>query len=200
MVKIKYLILIIFIVLVVGCSETVENEDEIVFDDSDEPTKKALEQTNDNSESKVGAPKSNVLFTTQLTDARTGNSFTLNDFKDKPIVLESFAVWCPTCTKQQREIGKLHELVGDKIVSIALNTDPNEDISLVKEHVEKNNFDWRYAVAPKEVVESLIDQFTIKVVNAPSAPVIILCNGESYFLKNGVKSAEEIKSEIDTKC
>jgi len=123
--------------------------------------------------------------------------FKISDF-DKPILLESFAVWCPTCKRQQDEVKALHEEVGDDVVSISIDTDPNEDANKVTGHVNKYGYDWRFAVAPIEMTQSLIDEFGLSVVNAPGAPVIIICqDGSSKLLPRGVKSASELKTEID---
>jgi thiol-disulfide isomerase/thioredoxin len=40
----------------------------------------------------------------ELTDVATGQTFKLSDFKGKPVLLESFAVWCPTCLRQQETL------------------------------------------------------------------------------------------------
>ena len=64
---------------------------------------------------------------TELTDVSTGETFTIAEFAGTPVLLESFAVWCPICTNQQKQVRALHEEVGDDVISIALNTDPNED-------------------------------------------------------------------------
>ena len=61
----------------------------------------------------------------ELTDVRTGQTFRISDFSGKPILLESFAVWCPTCLRQQNEIKKVKSSEGDDIVHISLDTDPN---------------------------------------------------------------------------
>lgn len=45
---------------------------------------------------------------TELTDVNTGETFTPLDFTGNPVLLESFAVWCPVCLSQQRHIGSLH--------------------------------------------------------------------------------------------
>jgi thiol-disulfide isomerase/thioredoxin len=136
--------------------------------------------------------------TIPLTDVLSGNSFTIADFLGKPVLLESFAVWCPTCTKQQREIQKLHEELGDSVVSIALDTDPNEDADAVGNHATSNGFDWSYVVAPREVTQSLVDEFGNSVVNAPAAPVILVCqDGSSELLSKGVKRAGELKAAIE---
>ena len=135
--------------------------------------------------------------TAELIDVKTGEKFTISQF-NKPIVLESFAVWCPTCTKQQSEIKKLHDELGDSFISISLDTDPNEDAQKVLEHIERNGFNWFYAISPKEVTKSLIDEFGIGFVNAPSAPVIIIDeNKNARILRNGVKSADELKEELE---
>ena len=95
----------------------------------------------------------------------------------------------------------LLESDGDSIVHISLDTDPNEEASLVKEHAEKNGLNWKFSVSPIEITKKMIDEFGIGVVNAPSAPVILVCEDQSTrLLEKGVKSAEELKGEIAKGC
>lgn len=137
----------------------------------------------------------------ELIDVATGEKFKISDFKGKPILLESFAVWCPTCTAQQKEIKKLIGKEGDTSIHISLDTDPNEDATKIKEHVERNGFDWRYAVSPIELTEALIDEFGLEIVNAPRAPIVLICEDQSVrFLKSGVKSADDLLSEVAKGC
>ena len=137
----------------------------------------------------------------QLKDVNSGESFTINDFKGTPVLLESFAVWCPLCTKQQTETKKLHEEVGDSIISVALDTDPNEDESFVKSHAKNNGFNWRYVISPRELTQALVDQYGPGVVSAPSVPVILVCPDQSTrFLSRGIKSAEVLKQEVAKGC
>ena len=132
----------------------------------------------------------------ELVDISTGDKFTIDQF-DLPVVLESFAVWCPTCTKQQREIKELHEDVGDVFISVSLDTDPNEDKQKVLNHIDSNGFDWYYAIAPSDLTQSLIDEFGIGVINAPSAPVILIDSSKNArFLHSGIKSANELKGKL----
>jgi peroxiredoxin len=106
----------------------------------------------------------------KLKDVNTGKKFTISDFGGKPILIETFAVWCSTCTKQQKEIKELHAELGDSFVSISLDVDPNESEKLVKKHTAKYGFDWHYAVAPPELTQLLIKQFGTIIVNSPAAP------------------------------
>ncbi|MBT3363654.1 MAG: redoxin family protein [Chloroflexi bacterium] len=134
----------------------------------------------------------------ELTDAATGQTFTIADFKGKPILLESFAVWCPTCLAQQREMKKLLESEGENIIHISLDTDPNEDAEIVRGHIERHGLDWYFAVAPAELTNALIDEFGLSVVSAPRAPVVLIFEDQSArFLRSGVKSAAELLSEVE---
>ncbi len=136
---------------------------------------------------------------TVLKNINTQEEFRLSDFEGKPILLESFAVWCPTCTVQQTKIKELHEEIGDSFISISFDTDPNEDEERVKEHTERNGFDWIYVVSPPDFTRALIDEFGINFVNAPLAPVALICpDGTSKKLRNGVKSPSELKTEIES--
>ncbi len=133
----------------------------------------------------------------ELKDVLTGDVFRLSDF-DKPIILESFAVWCPTCKRQQDEIQGLIDS-GDDSIHVSMNTDPNEDENKVIEHVNRYGYTWPFVVFPKDATKTLIEEFGNGVVNAPGAPILLICpNGESRLLKSGVKSAGELKEEIAT--
>lgn len=136
----------------------------------------------------------------ELRDIATGDTFRISDFEGRFVFLESFAVWCPTCLQQQKEIKKLKSSDGE-IVHISLDTDPNEDEELVKEHYTRNDFDWYFAVSPPELTRALIDEFGLGFVNAPAAPVVLICGDQSSrFLGRGVKSAEALKSEMEKGC
>ncbi len=138
---------------------------------------------------------------TELTDVATGEKFRISDFKGKPVLVESFAVWCSTCLEQQRKTKELAEREGDTIVHVSLDTDPNEDAEKIKEHIETYGFDWYFAVAPVEMTRALIDEYTLDIVNAPAVPVLLICEDQSTrLLRKGIKSADELLSEVNKGC
>ena len=146
-------------------------------------------------------PAAGAWMDMELTDVATGQKFKISDFKGKPVLLESFAVWCPTCLRQQKEIQKLKESEGDAILHISLDTDPNEDEARIREHLERNGLDWYFAVSPIALTEALIDEFGLTVVSAPSAPVVLICEDQSTrFLRSGVKSADDLLAEVERGC
>ena len=137
----------------------------------------------------------------ELTDVATGQTFKISDYKGKPILIESFAVWCPTCLAQQKEVNKARQSEGEGVIHISLDTDPNEDEAKVREHIERNGFDWYYVVSPVEFTKALIDEFGLKIVSAPRAPVVLICEDQSTrFLRSGLKSADELLSEVERGC
>ena len=138
----------------------------------------------------------------ELEDIRTGETFRISDFQGKPILLESFAVWCPTCTKQQREIKKLHDEIGDDIISISLDTDPNEDTEIIRAHINTNDFTWYYTISPIEMTQALIDEFGNSIISAPSAPMVLICEDLSYRKLGGFssRSVDKLKQEIAKGC
>jgi thiol-disulfide isomerase/thioredoxin len=137
----------------------------------------------------------------ELIDVATGKVFRISDFSGRPVLLESFAVWCPTCTEQQKQTKELESRIGDAIIHVSLDTDPNEDEARVREHIEANGFDWYYAVSPIELTRTLIDEYGIKVVNAPMVPMILICPDQSTrFLRSGVKTANDLISEVERGC
>ena len=183
--------------MIVGCTTTTSDEIETTIQEETE-----INNHDDNISSTSATEETNPSWKDiPLTDVRTGNTFKINDFAGTPIFLESFAVWCPTCTKQQQILKELHEEIGDEVISISLNTDPNEDKARVQEHITKNNFDWYYAIAPTLMTQGLIDEFGVGVVSAPSAPIILICKDQSTrYLKRGLKSVNDLKEALAEGC
>lgn len=142
----------------------------------------------------------------ELKDLNTQETYTINSLNNqgKPILIESFAVWCPICLKQQNYIKELHAQQGysqEELISINLGTDPNEDESQILQYANENDFDWIYSVSPVEMTQSLVAQFGPGIVNAPSAPIIIVCPDKTSFKvsKNGAKDVEDLQQEL-AKC
>jgi thiol-disulfide isomerase/thioredoxin len=132
--------------------------------------------------------------TAPFTDVTTGETFTINEL-DKPVLVESFAVWCPLCTKQQQAMANVNTAT-----HVTLNTDPNEDPQLVRDHVNQHGFDWRFAVASKDITQSLINDYGTGIVHAPSVPVVLVCDKGARQLDDGVKSADQLREAIRQGC
>jgi peroxiredoxin len=138
-------------------------------------------------------------FNAELTDVNTGESFKVADFHGKVVLVETMAVWCPTCFTQQKEVQTLHELLGmrDDLVSLGLDIDPNETADILKAYTNKNGFDWLYAVAPAEVAREIGHLYGDQFLNPPSAPMLIIDRqGQVHPLPFGVKSAQALQEAL----
>lgn len=137
----------------------------------------------------------------EFQDVETGECLTISQFSGEKLFLESFAVWCPTCKQQQDRIQTLEQENPGLISSISFDTDFQEDVEQVIEHKNEHGYDWIFTLSPKELTESLIDEFGISVVNAPGAPVVLICEDQSArLLPRGLKSVEKLKEEIEAGC
>ena len=138
-------------------------------------------------------------FDTHLINVRTKESFAISDFSGKPVLLETFAVWCSKCLAQQNEIKKLHEELGDSFVSVTVDLDSSESEGKVLDFINGNGFSWVYSIDHNGFGKKLIDEFGINVANAPNAPVILKCPGkDAELLRFGVKNLEELRSGVES--
>jgi thiol-disulfide isomerase/thioredoxin len=135
----------------------------------------------------------------ELTDVVTGETFTINDYAGKVILLETMATWCPNCIRQQGQVRQLHENLGnpDDFISISLDVDLNEDEEILKEYVAEWGFDWHFAVSPLLVSRALGNLYTAQYLNPPLDPMMIIDrDGSIEHLPYGIKSVEELESFV----
>lgn len=143
--------------------------------------------------------ESPAWFSATLTNVNTGQMFSINDFKGKVVLVETMAVWCSNCLKQQGQVKALHEMLGmrDDFVSVGLDIDLNENADQLKGYVSDNGFDWYYAVAPADVAHDIAAQYGDQFLNPPSTPIVIIDrHGTAHPLPFGIKSADDLMKAI----
>jgi hypothetical protein len=134
-------------------------------------------------------------FDVPLVDVRTDQTFTINDHHGKVILVETLAMWCSSCLKQQNEVKALHELLSadDRFVSIGLDIDINEVAEDLKAYTDKNQFDWLYVIAPVEVAREISMLYGAQFLNPPSTPILVIDkSGEVHLMNFGLKSADDL--------
>lgn len=139
-------------------------------------------------------------FGAALTNASTGESFTIQDFKGKVVLVETLAMWCPTCLRQQKEVKALHDQLGkrDDFVSVGIGIDLNEKLPDLKDYTTKNGFDWTYTVATADVAREIGNLYGQQFLNPPSAPMFIIDrHGAVHPLPFGVKSAADLQQALE---
>ena len=176
--------------LVVEQLPAVENENSSV--DSEQP---------ENASEQPVQPEASfpMWYSTQITDVNTGRVFTVEENLGKVILVETLATWCSNCFKQQTEVAKFHELLGerDDFLSLGIDIDPNEDIPLLTGYVRKNGFDWNYVVANGEMIDEISSLYGPQFLNPPSTPMLIIDRkGNAHTLDFGIKTAEELLNNV----
>ena len=163
-----------------------------MMDDSMSTPEAMMDETSDMME----APD---WFSASLTDARTGQAFSINDFKGKVVLVETMAIWCSNCLKQQGQVKALHEQLGsrDDFVSIGLDIDPNENADALKGYVEDKGFEWLYAVPSADVSREIAALYGDQFLNPPSTPIVVIDrHGDAHPLPFGIKSADDLMQAI----
>ena len=135
----------------------------------------------------------------ELTDVRNGDKFTVNSLRGKTVVLENMAVWCTTCLSQQKQMEDAQGELGEDVVFISLDIDPNERTGQLEDHVNRHGFDWAFTIDPNVSVGSqLAAEYGINVLNPPSTPIILIDkDGSEKLLPLGrIKSSSDIVREV----
>lgn len=142
-----------------------------------------------------------VWFSAPLVDVHTGASFTIDELEGQVVLVETMAVWCSNCLRQQREVQALHSALGerDDFTSIALDIDPNENADILRNFAVQNGFDWLYVVAPAEVASQFGELYGQQFLNPPSTPILLIDrHGEVHTLPFGIKTAGELQNNVES--
>lgn len=133
-----------------------------------------------------------------LSNARTGEMFTLADFAGKTVFVEPMATWCGNCRRQLTNVrdAKLR-LSDDEVVFIALSVETNIDDGALADYADGQVFDWLFAVLSPDMLRQLVDEFGRVIANPPATPhFIIRADGTSTELVTGIEPADQIVSQI----
>lgn len=134
-----------------------------------------------------------------LTDVNLQSDFRISDFAGKVVLLETMAMWCPTCKRQQQEVVSLHQILGerDDLITVVLDVDPNEDAKSLAQYSVDNGFNWVYSISTSEVSRGIASSFGDQFLNPSSAPMIIIDKeGVAHPLPFGVKTASELLAQL----
>lgn len=118
----------------------------------------------------------------ELTDAATGESFTLASLAGNVVAIEPMAIWCSNCKAQQNNVKDAYaDITGAGVTYISLGIDPGENEGSLAKYAERNGFAWTFVKSPTEFSRELSDLFGPQILSAPSTPLIVLdADGEVF--------------------
>ena len=148
----------------------------------------------------TAAPTTPEWFDMTLTDVQTGKTFTMNDYAGKVVLLETMAIWCPSCVIQATQVRKPHKALGnpDDLISVTLDVDSHEDEAALKDYASTYRFDWHFAVAPLLVERALGNLYSAEYLNPPLSPMLIIDrDGNVHQLDYGIKDAPTLQKIVE---
>jgi thiol-disulfide isomerase/thioredoxin len=132
--------------------------------------------------------------TLPLTDARTGQSFTLADFAGKTVFVETMATWCSNCRQQLGNVKSAAARAdGAQVVFIAISVETDLPAATLAQYADDNDFGWTFAVASPDLVRALAETFGPTIANPPATPhFLIYPDGAHGDLVTGYESGDAI--------
>jgi thiol-disulfide isomerase/thioredoxin len=134
-----------------------------------------------------------------LTNAQTGESFTLADFAGKTVFVEPFATWCTNCRQQLTYVNEVRANFGEDVVFIALSVEPNIGNEALAQYASEQGFDLLFAAMSPDLLRELVALHGQTITNPPATPhFIIRADGSTTELTTGIESPEAITSLIQS--
>ncbi|MBA3414212.1 MAG: redoxin family protein [Chloroflexia bacterium] len=135
--------------------------------------------------------------TAELTDACSGQTFTLADFASKTVYVEAMATWCPPCRDQLSRVkeaaAQIPEEEREDIVLVVLSSEidlPREDLAT---YAVDNDFPFIFAVMPAEMLQAMAEDLGQEIAVPPATPHLIVApDGTIGELRTGSAAPEEI--------
>jgi cytochrome oxidase Cu insertion factor (SCO1/SenC/PrrC family) len=135
--------------------------------------------------------------TMALTDARTGESFTLADFAGKTVFVEPFATWCTNCRQQLANVHAARQQAGEDVVFVALSVEPNVGSEALAAYAADTGYDLVFAAMPPEMLQALAAQYGQTISNPPATPhFVIRPDGSTSELKTGIEGVDAILAQL----
>ena len=135
-----------------------------------------------------------------LTNAVSGETFTLADFAGKTIFVHPMATWCTNCRASQTNIRNnvIDTLDPSQIMFVSLSVETNITASQLANYAAENNFGWTFAVLTPDALASLVRHFGPSISNPPVQPHFIMSpDGTPTTLMTGSDSAQTIIDNLN---
>ena len=171
--------------------------EEVSAEATTEPTSE--EPMEESEEVEEAATGSAAFLDIELTDAASGETFTLASLAGDVVAIEPMAIWCSNCKAQQNNVKNAYpELADAGVTYISLGIDPSENPDALARYAERNGFEWTFVQSPVELSRELSDLFGAQILSAPSTPLIVLdANGQVFTQEWGFHGPDRLVEILD---
>lgn len=122
-----------------------------------------------------------------------GKSLSLDQFKNKVVLIDFWATWCPPCIDEMPNIVKTYEMYHDQgfeIIGISLDQNKNKFLRFI----EENNMTWRQYYDGKRGQNSLAQKYSVD-----SIPSTFLLDANGKIIAKNLRGSaleEAIKEAV----
>lgn len=123
---------------------------------------------------------------------KRGTNFTLDEGKEKVVLFDVFATWCPPCRAEARHLGNLQKKYGDDLIIMGITIE--DDVSNDELEKFKKTYGGEYLIANKAENQALARSIasTIGVGQQFPIPLMILYKNGQYVTHYMGATQEEI--------
>ncbi len=123
---------------------------------------------------------------------KRGTNFTLDAGKDKVVLFDVFATWCPPCRAEVRHLGNLQKKYGDDLIIMGITIE--DDVSNDELENFKKTYEGNYLISNKAENQSLARSIasTIGVGQQFPIPLMIMYKNGKYVTHYMGATQEEI--------
>jgi len=125
------------------------------------------------------------------------NGFTLEGNKDKVLILDIYATWCPPCQKATKHLSSLNTKYKDKLTILGLTIE--EPISNEKLQDFKNKYNINYILINSQQKKKLINEVALSLESGERFPIPMMAmykNGKLINSYIGAVEEEFVESDI----
>lgn len=115
-----------------------------------------------------------------------GSQVSLEDLLGRPVVLEFFATWCPSCIKNTEHLNRLEARFGDRIHILSIDVDPWEKAPAIRSFIQQNDVSWPVAVDEQGRVSQAYH------VGSLSTEVLVSPDGAIVHVETGVADHDRV--------
>ena len=145
-----------------------------------------------------GAPAGEAILSLPITDARTGEVFTLADFRGQPVYVENFATWCTNCRQQLQHVQAAAANAPDDVAFISLSVETDLSADDIASYAADEGFDdIRFAVMSPELLAAMNERMGTSALNPPSTPhFVIAADGSIGELVTGFEEPDQVLASL----
>jgi thiol-disulfide isomerase/thioredoxin len=107
-----------------------------------------------------------------------GNVISTAEWKDKVVLLNFWATWCPPCREEVPELVDLQSRYKDRLQVIGISMDDPEDIRTVKKFAVQEGVNYPIVMASREII--------LEYGGVPALPTSFVVNTESKVVQKHV--------------